>query len=67
MKLAIMQPYFFPYVGYFSLMYETNTMILLDEVQFQRKSWMTRNRIYNPHASFTFINLPINKAPLHTK
>lgn len=67
MKLAIMQPYFFPYVGYFSLMYETNTMILLDEVQFQRKSWMTRNRIYNPHAPFTFINLPINKAPLHTK
>jgi hypothetical protein len=67
MKLAIMQPYFFPYVGYFSLMYETKTMILIDEVQFRRKSWMTRNRIYNPHASFTFIHIPINKAPLHTK
>lgn len=66
MKLAIMQPYFLPYIGYFSLMHEVDQFILFDTVQFQRKSWMTRNQIINPNGGSTYINLPVKRAPLDT-
>lgn len=66
MKLAIMQPYFLPYIGYFSLIHEADQFIIFDTVQFQRKSWMTRNRIINPNGGSTYINLPVKKAPLDT-
>lgn len=66
MKLAIMQPYFLPYLGYFSLIHEADQFIIFDTVQFQRKSWMTRNRIINPNGGSTYINLSVKKAPLDT-
>lgn len=47
-KLAIMQPYFFPYVGYFSLMHYADAFILFDTVEYDRKGWMNRNRILKP-------------------
>ncbi|MZP67265.1 MAG: glycine transferase, partial [Bacteroidales bacterium] len=40
-----MQPYFFPYAGYFSLIKHTDKFILLDSVQFIRHGWIERNRI----------------------
>lgn len=61
MKIAIMQPYFFPYVGYFSLIKHTNLFILLDEVQFIRHGWIERNRILNPNKDFTYIKVPLDK------
>jgi len=45
MKLGIMQPYFFPYLGYFSLIKYVDKFILLDEVQYIRHGWINRNRI----------------------
>ena len=56
-----MQPYFFPYIGYFSLIKHTNQFVLLDEVQFLRRSWMTRNRILNQNDSWVYIRVPIIK------
>lgn len=44
MKAAIMQPYFFPYVGYFQLIASVDSFIVCDDLQFTKKSWMTRNR-----------------------
>ncbi|MEK4129141.1 WbqC family protein [Solibacillus sp. FSL W8-0474] len=64
MKLAIMQPYFFPYIGYFSLMQEADQFIIFDTVQFQRKSWMVRNCILNLNGGSSYIHLPVKKAPL---
>ncbi len=48
MKIGIMQPYFFPYLGYFSLIKHTERFILLDSVQFIRHGWVERNRILKP-------------------
>ncbi len=45
MKLAIMQPYFFPYLGYFQLIQSVEYFMFFDDVQYQRKSWMGRNRL----------------------
>lgn len=43
--VAIMQPTYLPWSGYFHLMASVDAFVLLDDVQFQRRSWHTRNRI----------------------
>jgi hypothetical protein len=45
MKLAIMQPYFFPYIGYFQLINAVDKFVLYDDVNFINKGWINRNRI----------------------
>lgn len=45
MKLAIMQPYLFPYVGYFQLINAVDKFILYDDVNYIKKGWVNRNRI----------------------
>lgn len=45
MKLAIMQPYFFPYVGYFQLIAAVDLFIVYDNVKYTKKGWINRNRM----------------------
>ncbi|GAA4404342.1 WbqC family protein [Nibrella viscosa] len=45
MKLAIMQPYFLPYIGYFQLMNLVDKFILYDDVAFINRGWVNRNRM----------------------
>ena len=49
-----MQPYFFPYIGYFQLINAVDEFIFFDEVQFNKKSWMGRNRILNENLKKEF-------------
>jgi hypothetical protein len=52
MKLAIMQPYFLPYIGYFQLINAVDVFVFLDDVNFIKSGWINRNRILNhglPH------------------
>lgn len=65
MKLAIMQPYFFPYLGYYSLLDYADKFIILDIVQYKRKSWMNRNRILHPNDGWQYIKAGLTKAELH--
>jgi len=44
-SIAIMQPYLFPYIGYFQLMNAVDTFVMLDSVNFIKKGWINRNRI----------------------
>ena len=67
MKVGIMQPYFFPYSGYFSLIKATETFILLDEVQFIRHGWIERNRILKPNEGWQYIHCPIEKHSRETR
>jgi hypothetical protein len=60
-SLAIMQPYFMPYLGYFSLLKHTNHFILLDEVQFIRHGWIERNRILKQNGDWQYIKVPLIK------
>lgn len=66
MKLAIMQPYFFPYLGYYSLIRKTDRLILLDTVQFIRHGWIERNRILKPSEGWQYVSVPISKHSLIT-
>lgn len=56
-----MQPYFFPYLGYFSLIKNTDQFILFDPVQFIRHGWIERNRILKPNEGWQYIAVPLEK------
>ncbi|MDD3480032.1 MAG: WbqC family protein [Paludibacteraceae bacterium] len=45
MKLAIMQPYFMPYIGYFQTMAAVDTYVVYDDVQYIKGGWVSRNNI----------------------
>jgi len=62
MILGIMQPYFFPYIGYFSLIKHTDKYILSDIVQFSHDSWVARNRILKPNEGWQYIHVPLIKS-----
>lgn len=67
MKLGIMQPYFFPYIGYFSLIKHVDEFILLDGVQFIRHGWIERNRILKPVEGWQFFRVPLESHSRETK
>lgn len=60
-KVSIMQPYFFPYIGYWQLYYNCDSWVFLSEVQFNSKSWMCRNRVLHqePDKGIQYINIPV--------
>ena len=45
MRLGIMQPYFFPYIGYFQLIKSVDKFIFYDDVNYINGGWINRNRI----------------------
>lgn len=59
MKLGIMQPYFFPYVGYFQLMNAVDQFVVYDNIEFTR-GWINRNRILL-NGSDALVTLPLRK------
>jgi hypothetical protein len=61
MKLGIMQPYFFPYLGYFDLINYSDRWIAFDTVQYIRHGWVNRNRILHPKEGWQYIIVPLNK------
>ena len=61
MKLGIMQPYFFPYLGYFDLINYSNRWIIFDTVQYIRHGWINRNRILKPNGDWQYVSVPLKK------
>lgn len=61
--VGIMQPYFFPYIGYFQLIHCVDTYVNLDHVSFMKRSYMTRNTLKNN----TTINVNVWKASQNKK
>lgn len=58
--LGIMQPYFFPYLGYFQLIASVERGVIFDTAQYCRKSWMNRNRILDNKGGWQYINVPVS-------
>ena len=61
MKIAVMQPYFFPYIGYFQLINAVDEFVVYDNIEFTKKGWINRNRIL-VNGSDSLFSLPIKKA-----
>jgi hypothetical protein len=60
MKIAIMQPYFFPYIGYFQLINSVDTFVIYDNIKFTKKGWINRNRIL-VNNNEDFMTLPLRR------
>ena len=45
MKLAVMQPYFLPYIGYFQMINAVDKFVFYDDVTYIKKGWINRNRV----------------------
>lgn len=54
MKVAIMQPYFLPYIGYYQLINAVDVFVYYDDVNFIKQSWINRNRILLNGSEFLF-------------
>ncbi len=66
MKLGIMQPYFFPYIGYFSLIQYSDCFVFFDTPQYIRKGWINRNRVLGQNHEPVYINVPVMKTDRST-
>ena len=55
-----MQPYFFPYIGYFQLIKSVDEFVIYDNIQYTKKGWINRNRILVNGTDY-LISLPLKK------
>lgn len=60
MKVGIMQPYFFPYIGYFQLIASVDKFVIYDNIEYSKKGWVNRNRILI-NGKDDYITIPILK------
>lgn len=65
-RLAGHQTYFFPYIGYFTVMDAVDIFVYADSLQYVKKSWMNRNRIIAENGSVRYINVPVKKSIIET-
>lgn len=63
MICSVMQPTFFPWLGYFDLILKSDVFVFYDDVQFVKQSWQTRNRIKTANGVI-FLNVPTIKTNL---
>lgn len=54
MKLAVMQPYLFPYIGYFQLIYAADLFLVYDDVAYIKQGYINRNSILSPNGATRF-------------
>jgi len=59
MRLAIMQPYLFPYIGYFQLIHSVDKFVIYDDVNYIKQGWINRNSILCVGRRYLF-SVPIN-------
>ena len=64
MRLAIMQPYFFPYIGYFQLIAAVDLFIVYDNIKYTKKGWINRNRMLRNGKDVMF-SLPLKSDSDH--
>lgn len=62
-SIAVMQPYFLPYAGYFRLMAATDLFVIYDCVQFPRRGWVHRNRLADASGTLRWLTLPLDQPP----
>ena len=67
MKLAIMQPYFMPYIGYFQAINAVDKYILYDNLNFIKDAWVNRNRLLLCNGNVSTFSVPIIAKSSNTK
>jgi hypothetical protein len=69
MKLAVMQPYTFPYIGYFQLINHVDKWVIFDDTQYLAKGWINRNRILHPDLKkeWQYFTVPVKKHSIKSR
>lgn len=62
MRVAIQQPHYFPWLGYFDKMAKVDQFVLMDTVQLEKRSQMTRNRVLAPNGEIRYISISANQS-----
>jgi hypothetical protein len=57
--MGIMQPYFFPYPGHFSLIAHCDEWVVFDITQYTPKTWMNRNQVLHPNGGANWVSVPL--------
>jgi hypothetical protein len=70
MRLGMMQPYFFPYLGYFGLIHATDRWMVFDTPQYIRRGWVNRNRVLSAgKCAWQYVRVPVaqceRSTPIH--
>ena len=63
-RLAVMQPYVFPYLGYFQLIGAVDRFVVFDDVHFIKRGWIHRNALLSDGQALRF-TIPLNRASQH--
>lgn len=58
-SIAIIQPYFMPYLGYFQLLSAVDEVVLLDNVQYISGGWINRNRLSSHQGKIEWMTVPL--------
>jgi hypothetical protein len=66
MKIAIMQPYFFPYIGYWQLIHAVNRFVIYDDVNYIKGGWINRNRILI-NGEPVYITVPLSQSSAYKR
>jgi hypothetical protein len=64
LKLALMQPYFLPYIGYFQLIAACELFVVYDNIKYTKKGWINRNRMLRDGQDVMF-SLPLQNGTDH--
>jgi len=67
LTLGIMQPYFFPYLGHFSLIAAVDEWVVFDITQYTPKTWMNRNRVLHPNSGWQYVTVPLSNSSISIK
>lgn len=67
MRVAIMQPYYYPYAGYWQLFAASDVFVIYDDCQFPKGGWVHRNRFTLKNGKKEWLTLPLKLAPLGTQ
>src|SRR5208283_1652582 len=62
MRVAMMQPTFLPWQGFFELIYQSERFIFLDDFQFSARSYHQRNRLFSHPNRIDWYTVPIQKS-----
>jgi len=61
MRIAIMQPYVFPFIGYFQLISAVDKFVLYDDVNYINRGWINRNNLLVNGVPYLF-SIPLKHA-----
>lgn len=61
-SIAIMQPYFLPYLGYWQLINAVDSFIILDNLKYVKQSWINRNRYIGQNSNINYFSINLKKS-----